>query len=316
MKKILLMIILCMTLLSSCNKQQNDTGVTKVTNYLSSLSSYSLSSTMTINRPDKKISMNVCVDYLSPSYYKVIFGANQEQIIIKNDEGVFVLTPSLNKEFKFDSQWPLNGSHAYLLEAINKDLKADSEIIESSENGIITLECKIQHKTNKKATKMKYICGNDFKPIKTVFMNDSNEEIIIVDFDSFQPNTNLGKDHFNEKKYLNKEILNKDEETSFTIEAGYVLEGSSLISSSYDDETAVLCYSGDVNYTIVMNKAIVYSEIVVIENYDDFEVLECGLCLFKENSMRYYLKGYEISIYSLDLEYEDYLNIAESITLV
>ena len=50
---------------------------------------------------------------------KIIF--TNEQIVVKNTSGVYVLTPSLNKEFRFDSDWPLNSSHAYILEIDNYD---------------------------------------------------------------------------------------------------------------------------------------------------------------------------------------------------
>ena len=41
-----------------------------------------------------------------------------KQIILKNPEGVFVVTPALNKSFKFQSDWPNNTSQIYLLKAV------------------------------------------------------------------------------------------------------------------------------------------------------------------------------------------------------
>ena len=35
-------------------------------------------------------------------------GINQEQIIIRNADGVYVLTPALNQVYKFKGDWPLN----------------------------------------------------------------------------------------------------------------------------------------------------------------------------------------------------------------
>ena len=39
---------------------------------------------------------------------------------------VYVITPSLNKSFKFQSDWPNNNSQSYLLTSVAKDLKDDS----------------------------------------------------------------------------------------------------------------------------------------------------------------------------------------------
>ena len=46
---------------------------------------------------------------------------NHEQIILKNEEGVYVLTPSLNKSFKFQSEWPYNNSQSYLFQTVIQD---------------------------------------------------------------------------------------------------------------------------------------------------------------------------------------------------
>ena len=39
---------------------------------------------------------------------------DQSQIILRNEEGVFVLTPALNKSFRFQSDWPQNSSRLFI----------------------------------------------------------------------------------------------------------------------------------------------------------------------------------------------------------
>ena len=53
-------------------------------------------------------------------------------LIIKNDDGVYVLTPQINKSYKFQSKWPENSSQIYLIESI---IKANNNLIQSNENG-------------------------------------------------------------------------------------------------------------------------------------------------------------------------------------
>lgn len=321
MKKIFSILLLgCILLFTGCSKSGSTDEVSKVTKYLSDLESYVLDSTMTINRSDKKVTMKVGVHYLAPSYYKVSFKTqdNNEQLIIKNDSGVFVLTPSLNKEFKFDSDWPLNSSHAYLLEAILKDIQADTNSAGTTENDLIKVECAITHKTNQNLTKMNYYCSkSDLTPKKTVFLNDKNEEIVIVDFQSFDSKTTLTKEDFNEKKYLveQEEKDNNKETSGVAVTVGYEIEGNSLNSSTTKDDVTIMCYSGEKPYSIVVQEAATYAEVVVMEEYTDFEVLSEGLCFFNENCMKYFLKDYEVVVYSKALSIEEYLNIAGSISI-
>lgn len=315
MKKIFGLILLCFIFLVGCNSKDNTDGVTKVTNYLSSLDSYSLSSTMKIKRTDKEISLDVDVDYLAPNYYKVEFNGESQQLILKNDSGVFVISKQLNKEFKFDNNWPMNGSHPYLLETINKDIKADSEASCYLDGENFVVECKIEHKTNQSLNKLKYTCTKDFVPVSTKFINSEGKTIITVEFTSFLQDSNLSKDNFNQKNYLNKQEEGNEEESSLDVTTGFIIDGSSLTSSVEKEDTVILCYSGDTNYTIIVNKVYVTDEVVAIDDYDDIEYLESGLGLLSENSMRFYINNYEITIYSNSLTVSDYITIAESITL-
>ena len=46
---------------------------------------------------------------------------------MRNEEGVFVLTPALNKSFRFQSDWPQNSSQAYLYESLVRDILQDKK---------------------------------------------------------------------------------------------------------------------------------------------------------------------------------------------
>ena len=164
---------------------------------------------------------------------------------------------------------------------------------------------------------MRYTCNlSDFKPIKSVFLNSNNEEIIKVEFIDFKANKEYKKEHFNEKQYLNiEESGGNKEEVGITVSSNYEIDGNTLTASKTIDNVTILCYSGEKPYTIVVQEVISYSEVVVFEEYTDVDFLDSGLCFINENSMRYYLEDYEISIYSNSLSIEEYLNIADAISL-
>ena len=49
---------------------------------------------------------------------------------------VIVLTPSLNKSFKFESEWPYSNSQVYLLQSLLQDLNNDKALVlEKKDNG-------------------------------------------------------------------------------------------------------------------------------------------------------------------------------------
>ena len=71
---------------------------------------------------------DVDVWHTKPDFYRVHVtqkGKEDSQMIVRNKEGVFVITPSLGKTYKFQSNWPEQNSQAYLIGALSKDINAD-----------------------------------------------------------------------------------------------------------------------------------------------------------------------------------------------
>ena len=85
--------------------------------------SYTLESSMELLENDELKSYQVNVTYLKNEndYFKVELydkSLNQSQVIVKNDDGVYVLTPTLNQAFKFQSEWPLNSPKPYIYQSL------------------------------------------------------------------------------------------------------------------------------------------------------------------------------------------------------
>lgn len=317
MKKIYLLTIMFLALgLASCDKSSKHKDLKDVSEYVTSLDSYELKAVLSIKRQDKAVDMNVVVNYLKPSFYKVSFinESGNEQIVVKNTSGVYVLTPSLNKEFRFDSDWPLNSSHAYILEAIMKDIESDTTSTYVIENDIILAEAKVG-KVNSDVVKMKFyydLVNN--KPVKTVFLNSANEEKVTVNFNEFTANKAIKEELFNNKLIMDNKtnLENENVETpTILLTVGHILDGTTLSSQELTDSLAILCYSGDKSYTIVAEVASTYFSTVPIYEFDDLEVMKYGVMMFNDYGGIYYHEGLEVSIYSSDLDIAEMVKIAE-----
>ncbi len=326
MKKIIISILCCVLTLFmvGCNNKKDSTNLeaNQALDYIDSLSSYELSCKMVVNRDDKSINLDINVSYLKPGYYKVCFNNSNgnKQFIVKNDSGVFVLNPALNKEFKFDSDWPLNSTHAYLLEGIKNDIKADSEYsYELSGNNVI-INAKLNNQSKAKSLKFYYNL-NDNKPVKAMLYDENNKEIINVVFNSFTPNKTINKELFSEKLIMDDNTPIKDttsieeEEKALAVTCGYIIDGATLKTQTNKDDCTILCYSGDVSYTVVVKKADVYNELVFIDVINNVDYLENGLMVSNELKSIYYIDDYEISIYHNGMNIDDVIAITSDITL-
>ena len=97
-----------------------DNSLDKTIDKVKAYDKYMLTCNMEMVENDELKSYLVNVSYLKEKkneYYKVELydkSLNQSQIIVKNPDGVFVLTPTLNQIFKFQSEWPNNSPKPYI----------------------------------------------------------------------------------------------------------------------------------------------------------------------------------------------------------
>ena len=130
MKRILLLFI-SLLLLTGCGKVDKDKLIKNFKDAVESSKSYVLESKMEIYNAEDTFNYDIKVSYMDDDYFKVDMVntlSNHEQIILRNNNEVYVVTPSLNKSYKFVSEWPYNSSQSYILNSLVKDIDNDEEI--------------------------------------------------------------------------------------------------------------------------------------------------------------------------------------------
>ena len=138
MKKIIFVsITLCLIFLTSGCMKYSEKGLVKDLNKkINSITGYHIEGNMEIYNGDNIYKYNVESSYENNQYRVSLINKanNHEQIILKNNDGVYVLTPSLNKSFKFQSNWPNNNSQVYLLESVLNDINKDKKVSMEEKN--------------------------------------------------------------------------------------------------------------------------------------------------------------------------------------
>ncbi len=215
MKKYLILIMIMLLTLTGCGSYKLEDAVNDFTKKVENSKSYKLNGTMEINSGDEIFTYNIDAYYLKDDYYKVILvnqTNNHEQVILKNKEGLYVVTPSLNKSFKFDSVWPENSSQAYLLKNLVNDLKNDNEKeFEKLEKGYI-LKSKVNYPNNEELSYQKMYFDKDMNLEKVEVYTADNIIKIKVTFKSVNLKAKLKEDDFIlDDLVKNNEDNNKDE---------------------------------------------------------------------------------------------------------
>lgn len=318
MKKVLL--IVSLILLTGCSKSvSEETFMKGLVEYNENLSSYYSNVSLEINKGETEVVFECDVYYLKDEYYKVIMKdkqTNNIQAIVKNDEGVTVLTPLLNRQFKFSNDWPLNSSHAYLFQSLIKDITSDenASLVKSGNDFVIT--SLFNSKTNSALKTQKVTFDENYKPLYCVVLNDAEEIQMKATYNSFTSDYNLKTSDFDTNAITTSLRLEMGEGgLDFDIETvapTIDFDGTDVDVFDEADDFIIYTYSGEYDYTIICTEVEEADHLVDLRIYDDVVLLTSGIAALHESGITFYKGNIEVAIYSSTLSNEMLIEIANS----
>ena len=217
MKKIFLCLISICLILTGCGKQNEKTVLKEFQDKVENSNSYYLSGNMELVNNEDVYTYDISVSYKKDDYYKIelINVINDhKQIILRNEEGVYIVTPSLNKSFKFQSDWPYNNSQVYLLSSLLDDIKNDeNRTFEITDDGYIFTST-VNYPNNDKLVSQKIYFDNDYLPTRVeVIDTDGNVQIKMV-YDKIDLKTEFNDTYFDLNSILDTETVEDNNSSS------------------------------------------------------------------------------------------------------
>ena len=204
--KIVSLIVVTSFVLVGCGVKNADNIIDSIGKKINKSDSYYLEGTMEIINNEDTYKYDVTVSFKKGDYYKIdLINTlnNHEQVILRNDDGVYVVTPSLNKSFKFQSDWPYNNSQVYLINSIVDDLKSDEDrSFKSKDKGYI-FKSSVNYPNNKSLVSQNvYVDKNN--NITSVEVTDKEGKVqISLKFDKIKFNKKFDNDYFELSKLIN-----------------------------------------------------------------------------------------------------------------
>lgn len=292
---------------------------------LGSLNSYLLEGVMEVAEGEDTKSYDVSVKYLKQDdqdYFRVAMkdsGMNQEQEIIRNAEGVFVVTPTLNQIFKFQGNWPSNSLKPYLLQSMREIAADESAQIEQTEEGY-QISAGVNYPNNRNFTQQEMVFSDDLK-IKSVQIFDDDHVLQMkMLFSKVDYEPGLTAEDFQVPQQLEKEtaaepITNEDLPLMPMETFGAVLSNSSVVENDGKVQY-VLEYTGEKNFTIV-------EEVAESEETTQTIIMSGSLVdglnmvgRYDGNHMTSVINSVRYTIYSDDLSEEEMSAVLQSMQVV
>ena len=327
MKKLLL--LLSIVLLTGCGKIDKDKLVNTFKNDVESSKSYIVESKMEIYSAEDTFSYDVKVFYMDDDYFKVDMVntlSNHEQIILRNNNEVYVVTPSLNKSYKFVSEWPYNSSQSYILKSLVQDIEEDEEIVfEELEDGY-SLKVDVNYPNNDEL-EYEVLLFDKKMNLKNVVVYDTEDIVSIkVDFNKIDYKANLSKEDFSVDKMIQDNCCNGEldstEETSkiediiypLYVPANTYLKNREFVNTD-NGERVILTFNGDKNFVLIEETSSMSEEFEIIPVYGDPLMLNDTIGALSTNSLSWSVDNVDYYLTSNDLTTSEIMQIADSLTV-
>ena len=299
-------------------------------NDVESSKSYIVESKMEIYSAEDTFSYNVSVYYMDDDYFKVDMVntlSNHEQVILRNNNEVYVVTPSLNKSYKFVSEWPYNSSQSYILNSLVRDLKEDDDIkFEEIEDGY-TLNVDVDYPNNDNL-KYEVLYFDKKMNLKQVAVYDDEDIVAIkVVFSKIDYKANLSKDDFSVDKMIeenccNNEVIEDSEETGILedivyplyVPANTFLKNRETVNTE-NGERVILTFNGDKNFILIEEVSNVGEEFEIIPVYGEPLMLSNTIGALGTNSLSWSVDNVDYYLASSDLTTSEILSIADSLSV-
>ncbi|MGM8216637.1 LolA family protein [Bacillaceae bacterium W0354] len=331
-RKLVLFMLLSITvlLLAACGEETVDDVLGSLNDKAKNMASYQADATMEITTGEEPQQFDVQVWHKKEDYYKVVL-QNQldekgNQIILRNDEGVFVLTPSINKSYKFQNEWPKHHSQPYLFNSLVDDINNDSDREFKTTENYYVFNVKTNYKGNQQLPYQEiYFHKNSYKPALVKVKNADGDKMVEVDFTSFEFDVEIEDQEFDTEYNLAEGTISTPtmaelEEQEMTIYFPTQLpEGTEPTSEeiiSFDEgERVISTYEGEKGFTLVQEMYYSYPTALDVPVYSSGDMIDLGFTMghMTSNSLEWQLNGMNFILASDSLTVEEMVSIAKSV---
>lgn len=325
MKKYLLCIAIISIFMVGCGKKGENDIVKDLTKKIENSKAYHLTGTLEMINNENSYLYDVDVAYQKEDKFRVSLKNqtnNHEQIILKSEEGVYVLTPSLNKSFKFQSEWPYNNSQSYLLQSILKDITSDSnrKFEQTKDSYIFTTTVNYSNNPDLKSQKITLDKSLNIKKVEV--LDGSSQTQIKMEFKDIDLKATYADNYFALKENVNvsntddvQKPVSKIEDIIYPM---YIPENTSLTSqdtvSTTNGERVILTFSGDKPFMLVQETVAKTEDLLTIPVNGEPILFADTVGAKTDSSITWLSNGLEYYLVSDILTDDELVSVAKSIS--
>ena len=292
------------------------------------LEEYYLKGTMELTNGEEVRNFNVEVGYEKEDdtdNFRVSLhdtNINQEQLILRNKKGVYVLTPTLNQVYEFKGDWPLNTPKPYIYQSMLNAFKISHELEKIDDGYLVTCFPEFSNKNQWYKQEIKF--DKELNPL-LVNIYDKDEilrvKLVVTEF---KKDTDFSDEYFDVDKNL-------EESKSTSMDVTSKLEDLPLYPSNVDlnaslkdstianingQEIHILTYGGEKPFTVVQRLLNQNDEVVSSLIEGEMIDLMNGVGFVCDGTVICVYNGVEYKIYSDTLTVAELIEVANGMEVV
>lgn len=255
-------------LLAACGEKSQEEVIDKLDSKLEEMNGYKAKAEMKMNTGQEGQKYKIDIWHKKKDFYRVKLENAKDkkgsQIILKNEEGVFVLSPALNKSFKFQKEWPDNGSQPYLFQSLVNDVKKDKDSTFKVGEKYYIFQTKTNYQSNNNLPYQKiYFDKKTYTPVMVKVLDKDKNPLVEVAFSDFNTSPSFKDGDFEMEKNMSasasKSAVSGDVKTgALKVVFPFYMAGSELTKKKEIDldngKRVIMTFSGDKNFTLVQEK--------------------------------------------------------------
>lgn len=339
-----LMLVVIAVVLAACGTPSKEDVLKKLSGKWNDSKGYELQATMEIKTGAEPRAYDVEVWHTKPDFYRVNVtqgGSGESQMIVRNEDGVFVVAPSLGKTYKFQSDWPEQNSQGYLIGALAEDISADENATMTEKGNTYIFETATRNNHKKiLPTQEIHIDKKTLLPKHVSILDENKEEQIKITFKKIslgterkasdyavdtaeqQPEKDSKAESDDEEESSDEEANEEDgkeEEAQANLTTYYPtiqLDGVALIEEEVVKTSAgartFMTFGDAQKYTIVQEKAEVSEGVMQVSMEGDPVDLGFTVAALTDTSLRWESDGISFFIASETLSRDEMIAVALS----
>ncbi|MGY0693676.1 LolA family protein [Virgibacillus sp. FSP13] len=324
----LLIVFGLILLLAACGEKSQEDVLKKLDEKVDEMSGYKAKAEMKMNTGQESQKYKIDIWHKKKDFYRVSLKNDQDekgsQIILKNKDGVFVLTPALNKSFKFQTNWPDNSSQPYLYQSLVDDIKKDKEAEFKVTDSHYIFQTKTNYQSNNNLPYQEiHFDKKTYTPDLVKVLDKDKNALVEVKFSDFNTKPSFKDDDFAMEKNMTSgdadaPVSTNENAESLTVVFPLYMAGAELAEqkeiATENGKRVVMTYVGEKNFTLIEEQTEVAPTLSSPQEVrGDIVNLGHTIGALSDNTIEWNNNGVNFYLASEDLTKEELIEVAKSV---